>query len=124
LKGVNRKKKELMFKLETDINSLISEKPKINKNSEKLAEKLSGTGPAYMRLYNKRSENKEKIKEFEEKMILKEKEEEQKGKEKENELKKNNPYKHIKSRINMHQNPPNELTQQLNKDDNSSKKIK
>jgi hypothetical protein len=34
-----------------------------------------------MRLYNERSQNKEKIREFEEKMILKEKEEEQKRKE-------------------------------------------
>ena len=40
---------------------------------------------------------------FEEKLLLKEKEEEKKRKEKENELKKNNPYKHIKSRVNIYQ---------------------
>ena len=37
-------------------------KPKIDKNSEKIVEKLSNTGPAYMRLYNKRTENNKKIK--------------------------------------------------------------
>ena len=123
MQDVMRKKQDLMIQLETAMKDSISEKPKVNKNSEKLAEKISGTGPAYMRLYNKRSQNKEKIREFEEKMILKEKEEEQKRKEKENELKKNNPYKHIKSRINNHRNNQNELVQQLNKDDNSAKKL-
>ena len=123
MQDVMRKKQDLMIQLETAMKDSISEKPKVNKNSEKLAEKISGTGPAYMRLYNKRSQNKEKIREFEEKMILKEKEEEQKRKEKENELKKNNPYKHIKSRINNHRNNQNELVQQLNKDDNSDKKL-
>jgi len=123
MQDVMRKKQDLMIQLETAMKDSISEKPKVNKNSEKLAEKISGTGPAYMRLYNKRSQNKEKIREFEEKMILKEKEEEQKRKEKENELKKNNPYKHIKSRINNHRNNQNELAQQLNKDDNSAKKL-
>ena len=123
MQDVMRKKQDLMIQLETAMKDSISEKPKVNKNSEKLAEKISGTGPAYMRLYNKRSQNKEKIRELEEKMILKEKEEEQKRKEKENELKKNNPYKHIKSRINNHRNNQNELVQQLNKDDNSDKKL-
>ena len=123
LKEVERKKQELIIKNETAIKELNAGKPKVNKNSEKIAEKISGTGPAYMRLYNKRSQNKEKIKEFEEKMILKEKEEEQKRKEKENELKKNNPYKHIKSRINIHQNNQSELIQQMNKNENSPKKL-
>ena len=42
------------------------------------------------------------MKEAEEKKLLLEKEEEKKRKEKEYELKKNNPYKHIKSKINLH----------------------
>ena len=109
LNNVERKKQKLLIDNETAIKELNAGKPKVDKNSEKLAEKITGTGPAYMRLYNKRTQNKEKIKEVEEKMILKEKEEEQKRKEKENELKKINPYKHIKSKININQKNQNEI---------------
>ena len=55
-------------------------KPKLNKNSEKIAEKISGNQPAYMRLYNKRGVNQKIKEEVEEKLILKEKEEEKKHK--------------------------------------------
>ena len=58
--------------------------------------------PAFKRLYDKRVNNMQKMKEAEEKKLLLEKEEEKKRKEKEYELKKNNPYKHIKSKINLH----------------------
>ena len=99
LDNVEQKKQALLIKNESAIKELNAGKPQLNKKSEKIAEKISGTGPAYMRLYNKRAKNKEKIREVEEKLILKEKEEEQKRREKENEFKKNNPYKHIKSKI-------------------------
>ena len=92
---------------EDDIKQKNKIKPKIDKNSEKIVEKLSNTGPAYMRLYNKRTENNEKIKEVEEKLKSKQKEEEQKRKQEENEIKKNNPYKHVKSKINIYQNTSN-----------------
>ena len=128
LENVEKKKQEKMKTNESNIKQLNAGKPQVNKKSEKIAEKISGTGPAYMRLYNKRISNKEKIKEVEEKIILKEKEAEQKWKEQENELKKNNPYKHIKSKINIHQsnkNKPNDpigLIQQ-NRNSNSPPKL-
>ena len=76
LKDVEGKKQIIQLKNENAIKELNSGKPKLNKNSEKLAEKVVNTGPAYMRLYNKRTNNDEKIKEVEEKLLLKEKEEE------------------------------------------------
>ena len=45
---------------------------------------------------------------------MKEKEEEKKRKEKENELKKNNPYKHIKSRVNIYHKKDSSFDQQNN----------
>ena len=121
LKDVEGKKQIIQLKNENAIKELNSGKPKLNKNSEKLAEKVVNTGPAYMRLYNKRTNNDEKIKEVEEKLLLKEKEEEKKRKEKENELKKNNPYKHIKSRVNIYNKKDSSFDQQNN--NKPSKKI-
>ena len=120
LLGVEKKKQELIIKNETAIKELNQGKPKVNKKSEKLAEKKSGTGPAYMRLYNERTKNKEKIREVEEKIILEKKEEEQKRKEKENELKKNNPYKHVKSKINIKQNNPIGMSKEKINNDNNT----
>ena len=104
LKNVEDKKQKLINKTESVIKELNAGKPKLNKNSEKIAEKISGNQPAYMRLYNKRGANQKIKEEVEEKLILKEKEEEQKRKERENELKKNDPYKHVKSKINIFNN--------------------
>ena len=89
LKNVEDKKQKLINKTESVIKELNAGKPKLNKNSEKIAEKISGNQPAYMRLYNKRGANQKIKEEVEEKLILKEKEEEQKRRERENELKKN-----------------------------------
>ena len=123
LLGVEKKKQELIIKNETAIKELNQGKPKVNKKSEKLAEKKSGTGPAYMRLYNERTKNKEKIREVEEKMILEQKEEEQKRKEKEDNLRKNNPYKHVKSKINIKQNNQIGLSKEkINNNDNNNNK--
>ena len=86
----------MIIKNELAMKELNARKPQLNKKSEKMVEKTSTSGPAYIRLYNKREKNKEKIKEISEKLILEQKGEEQKRKEKENELKNKNPYKHIK----------------------------
>ena len=86
----------------------------------------NGDEPAYMRLYNKRMNN-EKLKELEEKRDLLEKEKEKKRKEKENELKKNNPYKHIKSKINILKKSPSQGGCNIIKDKedkNNNNKIK
>ena len=107
-KKVELKKHNMQLKNETENKVLNVGKPEINKNSEELVKKISaGDEPAYIRLYNKRVNN-EKIKEIEEKKILKQKEEEKKRKEKESELKKNNPYKHIKSKINILKKSPSQ----------------
>ena len=87
---------------ETEIRKLNIGKPQVDKNSEKLFKRKSMNEPAFKRLYDKRVNNMQKMKEAEEKKLLLEKEEEKKRKEKEYELKKNNPYKHIKSKINLH----------------------
>ena len=73
--------------------------------------------------------NNEKLKEIEEKRDLLEKEKEKKRKEKENELKKNNPYKHIKSKINILKKSPSQAGANVLKDKdlldkNNNNKIK
>ena len=123
LKDLENKKQDLLLKTESAMKENYYGKPKVNKNSEKIVEKIVSTGPAYLRLYNKRTDNNEKKKEVEEKLLSQQKKEEQKRIEKENELRKNNPYKHIKSKINIHQSNKNQkdLTQ-INKS-NSPKKL-
>ena len=117
-KKVELKKHNMQLKTETENKELNVGKPEINKNSEELVKKISaGDEPAYIRLYNKRVNN-EKKKEIEEKKILKQKEEEKKRKEKENELKKNNPYKHIKSKINILRKSPSQAAENLIKEKN------
>ena len=106
-KKVEKKKQKMFLKNESEIKETVKGKPQLNKNSEELIKKIYGTEktePAYLRLYNKMVKNEEKLKQCEEKIILREKEEEQKRKEKENEIKKNNPYKHIKSKFNSQKN--------------------
>ena len=113
---VELKKKNIIQRNEEDMKEINVGKPQVNKNSEELAKKLSsGDEPVYMRLYNKRMSH-EKIKEAEEKRIIQEKEEEKKRKEKENELKKNNPYKHVKSKINILKKSPSQAGVDHNKD--------
>ena len=115
-KKVELKKHNMQLRNENENKVLNVGKPEINKNSEELVKKISaGDEPAYIRLYNKRVSN-EKIKEIEEKKILKQKEEEKKRKEKENELKKNNPYKHIKSKINILKKSPSQTEGNLLKE--------
>ena len=107
-KRLEIKKQNMILKDEADNKGLIVGKPEINKNSEELVKKMSsGDEPAYIRLYNKRLNN-EKLKEVEDKRILLEKEEEKKRKEKENELKKKDPYKHIKSKLNILKKSPSQ----------------
>ena len=103
LKDVENKKQDILLKTESAMKEINYGKPKVNKKSEKMVEKIVSTGPAYLRLYNKRTDNNEKIKEVEEKLLTQQKKEEKERLEKENELRKNNPYKHIKSKINIHQ---------------------
>ena len=107
-KRVEIKKQNMILKDEADNKELVVGKPEINKNSEELVKKMSsGDEPAYIRLYNKRLNN-EKLKEVEEKRILLEKKEEKKRKEQENELKKKDPYKHIKSKLNILKKSPSQ----------------
>ena len=118
LKNIEDKKQKIINQTESAIKELNAGKPKLNKHSEKIAEKFSGNEPAYMRLYNKRTNNQKIKEEVEEKLILKEKEEEQKRKERENELKKNDPYKHVKSKINIFNNK--QLKPLVNNNNNSN----
>ena len=107
-KRVELKKQNIIQRNEEDIKELNIGRPQVNKTSEELVKKISASDePVYMRLYNKRVNN-EKLKEAEEKRIIQEKEEEKKRKERENELKKNNPYKHIKSKINILKKSPSQ----------------
>ena len=122
LKDIENKKQDMLLKTENDMKNMNYGKPKVDKKSEKIVQKFVNTGPAYLRLYNKRNNN-EKIKEVEEKLSLQKKEEEKKRLKEENALKKNNPYKHIKSKINIHQSTKNPNTPaQINKN-NSPKKM-
>ena len=115
-KKVELKKQNLILQNESDNKNKNIGRPQVDKISEELVKKMSnGDEPAYMRLYNKRMNN-EKLKEIEEKRNLLEKEKEKKRKEKENELKKNNPYKHIKSKINILKKSPSQVGSNLIKD--------
>ena len=130
-KRVEQKKQNMILKNETEKKELNIGKPQVNKISEELAKKIAGNEePAYLRLYNKRVDN-EKLKEEEEKRRMKEQEEEKKRKEKENEFKKNNPYKHIKSKINILKKSPSQtgvnalkIGDEEGKNDNNNKLIK
>ena len=107
-KRVLLKKQNMILKNETESKELIIGKPEINKTSEEMVKKnSSGDEPAYLRLYNKRINN-EKLKEQEDKRLLLQKEEEKKRKEQENELKKKDPYKHVKSKINILKKSPSQ----------------
>ena len=129
-KKVELKKQNMKLKKETEKKELNVGKPQVNKISEELAKKISGSDePAYLRLYNKRLDN-EKLKEAEEKRKIMEKEEEKKRKEKENELKKNNPYKHVKSKLNILKKSPSQtgvnplkIGEELGKNSNNNNKI-
>ena len=105
-KKVEQKRQEILLQNESELKELKRDKPQLTKNTEELIKKKYGTErtePIYLRLYNQMIKNEDKIKQAEEKIILREKEEEKKRKEVENELKKNNPYKHIKARVNLSQ---------------------
>ena len=129
-KRVEQKRHDMVLKNETKSKEINVGRPEINKISEELAKKRSaGDEPAYLRLYNKRLSS-EKLKENEEKIMIMQKEEEKKRKEKENELKKNNPYKHVKSKINILKKSPSQAggnafkeRELLNKNNNNIKSI-
>ena len=98
-KKVKKKCQNLKFKNESEIKELNKGKPKLDKNSEKIAKKNSGNEPAYMRLYNRRTETEERIKLVKAKLNLYQKELEKKRKRVEEEYKRNNPYRHVKSKF-------------------------
>ena len=99
---LKRKKEELFNQYEEKTNRENSGKPKVDKNSEELAKKLNNNNePAYLRLYNKRTFEKEKIAELEKIRIERKKEEAKKRKEKISKNKK--LYSHIQSKIDMGQ---------------------
>ena len=99
-KRVQKKREDLLNEKEDKNNKAIRGKPKVDKNSEELAKKINNTEePAYLRLYNKRTLEKERIAE-KVKLIEKKKDEEAaKRKEKYSENKK--LYGHIQSKIDM-----------------------
>ena len=88
-KRVKKKREDLLNEKEIKSNKENLGKPKVDKNSEELAKKLNNTEePAYLRLYNKRTLEKEKIAEKEKLRKERKKEEAMKRKEKFNENKK------------------------------------
>ena len=101
LKKMDKKREELKSKtIEIDDKNMY--KPHVDTNSEELAKKLITTNePAYLRLYNRRINGKEKFEQKEKLRIEKKKEEAQKRKEKMEENRKQ--YAHIQSKINMGQ---------------------
>ena len=102
-KKVKKKREDLLNEKEQLNNRENVGKPKVDKNSEELAKKLNNTEePAYLRLYNKRTLEKEKMAEKEKLRKERKKEEAKKRKEKYNENKK--LYGHIQSKIDMGQN--------------------
>ena len=101
-KKIQKKREELINQKKKQNNLENVGKPKVDKNSEELAKKLNNTEePAYLRLYKKRTLEKERIAEKEKLLKERRKEEENKRKEKLNENKK--LYGHIQSKINMGQ---------------------
>ena len=100
---LKKKKEDLLNEKEEKANKENIGRPKVDKNSEELAKKLNNTEqPAYLRLYNKRTLEKEKMAEKEKLKNERKKEEAKKRKEK---LKKNNKlYGHIQSKIDMGKN--------------------
>ena len=99
---VKKKREDLLNQKEEKKNKENIGKPRVDKNSEELAKKLNNTEePAYLRLYNKRTLEKEKIAEKEKLIQKRKKEEANKRKEKFNENKK--LYGHIQSKIDMGQ---------------------
>ena len=101
-KKVEKKKEEMINQKKEKIDKINMGKPQVDKNSEELAKKLNNTEePAYLRLYNKRTLEKEKNEEKEKLRKERKKEEEQKRKEKMQEN--NKQYAHIQSKINMGQ---------------------
>ena len=119
-KRVAKKKQNIILEKEDKIKKLNIGKPKLDRISEEMVKKSGTNEPAYMRLYNRRNENEEKIKQVEEKIILNEKLKEQKRKQKEEELKRINPYKHVKSKLNYMNNNNNDFEFNQN---NSPKQI-
>ena len=101
-KKIKKKIEDLLNENEEKNNKENLGKPKVNKNSEELAKKLNNTEePAYLRLYNKRTLEKEKMAEKEKLRKKRKKEEEQKRKEKYSDNKK--LYGHIQSKLDMGQ---------------------
>ena len=101
-KKIKKKREDLLNKKEEKNNLENLGKPIVDKNSEELAKKLNNTEePAYLRLYKKRTLEKEKIAEKEKLLKERRKEEANKRKEKFNENK--NLYGHIQSKIDMGQ---------------------
>ncbi len=101
-KKVKKKREDLLNAKEQINNKENIGKPKVDKNSEELAKKLNSTEePAYLRLYNKRTLEKEKRAEKEKLRKERKKEEAMKRKEKYSDNKK--LYGHIQSKIDMGQ---------------------
>ena len=98
-KKVQEKCQKINSKKESEIKELNKGKPKLDKNSEKIAKKNSGNQPAYLRLYNRRTETEERRNLVKAKIHLYEKEMEKKRKRIEEKYKRSNPYKNVKSKF-------------------------
>ena len=101
-KKIKEKREHLLNEKQEKANKENIGKPKVDKNSEEMAKKLNNTEePAYLRLYNKRTLEKERIAEKEKIIKKRRKEEIDKSKKQLNENKK--LYGHVQSKINMGQ---------------------
>jgi hypothetical protein len=98
-KKVQKKRRNLYLNNESEIKELIKGKPQLDKHSVILAKKNSGNEPAYMRLYNRRTETEERRKLVEMRLDLDKRDKEKKRKRFEDEYKRNNPYRYVKSKF-------------------------
>ena len=95
------KNQKLMIRSESEKDMLVSEIPFIDKNSKEIAKRINDNENVYLRLYDK-SKDKEKIKEKINEKI--------KNEQKLKQIKfKNRSYSHIKSKINIMPNSPNQM---------------
>lgn len=103
-KKIDDKHKVLLDKSEEKLKEY--GKPYLDQNSMKLAKSIDGCKiPAHIRLYNNRYE---KSKLMEKRLKTEKEEEEMRIKEKKRSENKSNPYKHIKSKINIFQKSPSQ----------------
>jgi hypothetical protein len=97
---IKKKREELLNEKQEEDNKKTIGRPTVDKNSEELAKKLNiKEEPAYIRLYNKRTNEKEKMAEKEK--VFKERKKEEEKKRKEKFAERNKLYQDIQPKIDM-----------------------